>query len=59
MYKHIIEPIFNYDRLNILYEENKDFKILLKNKDFKILSKERKNDILTQRVWLNSTEFHD
>jgi hypothetical protein len=47
MYKHIIEPIFNYDRLNILYEENKDFKILLKNKDLKILSKERKNDILT------------
>ena len=47
MYKHIIDPIFNYDRLNILCEENKDFKIMLKSKDLKILSKERKNDILT------------
>jgi hypothetical protein len=35
MFKHIIEPIVNYDRLNILAEENKQFKIILKNKDFK------------------------
>lgn len=47
MYKHIIEPIINYDRLNILHNENKEFKIFLKNKDFKVLSKERKQDIST------------
>ena len=35
MFKHIIEPIINYDRLNILLEENKLYKIILKKKDLK------------------------
>ena len=50
MYKHILEPIITYDRLDILNRDKCQFEIFLKAKDFKNLSKERKEDMLQQRV---------
>lgn len=50
MYKHILEPIITYDRLDVLNRDKYQFEIFLKAKDFKNLSKERKEDMLQQRV---------
>jgi hypothetical protein len=50
MKKHIIEPIFMYDKLELLSNDKVQFEILLKDKDLKLLSKERKEDLLRQRV---------
>lgn len=46
MFKHIIEPIIMYDKLEMLYNDKTDFKIYLKAKDLKNLSRERREEML-------------
>ncbi len=46
MYKHIMDPIMQHDKLNILREDKAEFQVLLKAKDLKNLNQQRKEDLL-------------
>ena len=50
MVKNILEPIINYDKLEVPFRDKVAFEIKLKAKDLKNFSKERKEELMTQRV---------
>lgn len=56
MYKYIMEPIIQFDRLEVLHEDKLEYEILVKAKDLKHhnVNKDRKEEMLVQRVHLES-----
>lgn len=50
MYKHILEPIIAFDKLELLTADKHEFEILLKAKDLKSIKLDRKEEMLIQRV---------
>ena len=47
MFKHIMDPIILYDRLELLVADKIEFEILLKAKDFKSVKQERKEEMMS------------
>jgi hypothetical protein len=47
LYKEIMQPLFDHDRLSCLRKDFTDFQIILKPKDLKCLRPDRKEEIMS------------